>query len=113
MIGFLDICGFWDPSLAFVMGCGILVSFPAFYLAEAEGAKPKCAETFEKPGKSGDYGTLAAGAVLFGVGWGLVGICPGPGLAALVPNLLSGSAQGAYTNSLPAICEVSALRCAP
>lgn len=68
MIGFLDICGFWDPSLAFVMGCGILVSFPAFYLAEAEGAKPKCAETFEKPGKSGDYGTLAAGAVLFGVG---------------------------------------------
>lgn len=94
VLNFLDVAGYWDPSLAFVMGCGILVSFPAFYLAEAEGAKPRCAESFEKPSKSGDYATLTLGAILFGIGWGLVGICPGPALAGTVPNLLTSTPAG-------------------
>lgn len=94
VLNFLDVAGYWDPSLAFVMGCGIMVSFPAFYMAEAEDAKPRCVESFEKPSKTGDYGTLAVGAVLFGIGWGLVGICPGPGLAGFVPYLLSSSPAG-------------------
>mmetsp|Transcript_8349 Transcript_8349/g.15191 ORF Transcript_8349/g.15191 Transcript_8349/m.15191 type:complete len:347 (+) Transcript_8349:65-1105(+) len=93
VISFLDFFGAWDPSLAFVMGCGILVSFPAYYLAETR-EKPHCAAAFEKPPKTGNYGSLAAGAVLFGAGWGLVGICPGPGLAGVVPNLVLG--HGGY-----------------
>ncbi|CAK9001793.1 unnamed protein product [Durusdinium trenchii] len=97
VLNFLDVAGFWDPSLMFVMGCGMMVSFPAFYLAESDDAKPKCAEKFEKPGKTGDYGTLVVGAVLFGIGWGLVGICPGPGLAGVVPNLVtSDGGSGGY-----------------
>ncbi|CAJ1449432.1 unnamed protein product [Effrenium voratum] len=91
VLDFLDVAGYWDPSLAFVMGLGICVSFPAFYKGEKEGAKPVCAEKFENPPKTGDTGSLLIGAALFGLGWGLTGICPGPGLAGTVPNLVNSS----------------------
>ncbi|CAE7222701.1 unnamed protein product [Symbiodinium natans] len=96
VLDFLDFGGTWDPSLAFVMGLGLCISFPAFLIAEREGRKPLCGEdcSFEKPSKTGNYGSLVLGAVFFGLGWGLVGICPGPALAALIPNLVHGWGPG-------------------
>jgi len=96
VLDFLDFAGTWDPSLAFVMGLGLCVSFPAFLLAEREGQMPLCGEkcSFEKPSKTGDYGSLVLGATSFGLGWGMVGICPGPALAGLIPYLASGYGPG-------------------
>mmetsp|Transcript_36977 Transcript_36977/g.68926 ORF Transcript_36977/g.68926 Transcript_36977/m.68926 type:complete len:354 (-) Transcript_36977:397-1458(-) len=96
VLDFLDFGGTWDPSLAFVMGMGLCVSFPAFMVAEREGKTPLCGEecTFEKPSKTGNYGSLVLGAVFFGLGWGLVGICPGPAIAAMIPYLTSGYGPG-------------------
>ena len=96
VLDFLDFGGTWDPSLAFVMGLGLCVSFPAFRLAEREGSKPLFGEecSFEKPSKTGNYGSLVLGATFFGLGWGLVGICPGPALAGMIPYLMSGTGPG-------------------
>ena len=98
VLDFLDFGGTWDPSLAFVMGLGLCVSFPAFLFAENEDRKPFCGEdcSFEKPSKTGDYGSLVLGATFFGLGWGLVGICPGPALAAAVPYMIADGTAGLY-----------------
>ena len=80
--GFLDLFGAWDPSLALVMGGAILVAVAAFALAKrrhrtllgAEMSLPK-STTIDR--------RLLAGSAAFGVGWGLVGLCPGPALVAL------------------------------
>lgn len=82
VLGFLDVAGDWDPSLAFVMGGAILVSAPAFWIARRLRA-PVLGPRFEWPTRSDVDGRLIAGAVLFGIGWGLVGLCPGPALAVL------------------------------
>ena len=73
VIGFLDLGGAWDPSLAFVMAGAIGVGFWAFRGARA--ALPAPSTRIDRP--------LVVGSLLFGVGWGLVGYCPGPALAAL------------------------------
>ncbi|CAK9025939.1 unnamed protein product [Durusdinium trenchii] len=93
VMNFLDFGGYWDPSLAFVMGCGICVSGPAFILAEQLGKVTKpliegC--KFENPPKKGNYVPLVIGASFFGLGWGLCGLCPGPALAALIPKIVTG-----------------------
>jgi uncharacterized protein len=89
VLDFLDIGGTWDPSLAFVMGCGLCVSFPMFFWVERkDDRKPLCDGTFEKPPKYGDYKPLVLGALCFGSGWGLIGICPGPAWAAVIPFLV-------------------------
>jgi uncharacterized membrane protein YedE/YeeE len=80
--GFLDVAGDWDPSLAFVMGGAVSVAFIGFTLA-GRRATPLLAETFRRPTASGIDSSLLGGAVLFGLGWGLAGFCPGPALAAL------------------------------
>mmetsp|Transcript_79804 Transcript_79804/g.140860 ORF Transcript_79804/g.140860 Transcript_79804/m.140860 type:complete len:347 (-) Transcript_79804:114-1154(-) len=91
VLDFLDVGGTWDPSLAFVMGGGICVSFPAFFWAEKPEVKPLCAtKDFERPPKYGNYGDLVTGAVFFGLGWGLIGICPGPAIAGAIPYLTQG-----------------------
>eukprot|EP00928_Gymnodinium_smaydae_P058164 TRINITY_DN4138_c0_g1_i7.p1 TRINITY_DN4138_c0_g1~~TRINITY_DN4138_c0_g1_i7.p1 ORF type:complete len:179 (-),score=32.19 TRINITY_DN4138_c0_g1_i7:227-763(-) len=95
VLDFLDFAGTWDPSLAFVMGCGMAVSFPAMYFGDKAEKKPlneKC--SFEKPAKYGNYGTLILGASVFGLGWGLIGICPGPALTGFVPYASEGSGPG-------------------
>eukprot|EP00930_Biecheleria_cincta_P017753 TRINITY_DN1400_c1_g1_i1.p1 TRINITY_DN1400_c1_g1~~TRINITY_DN1400_c1_g1_i1.p1 ORF type:complete len:366 (+),score=46.92 TRINITY_DN1400_c1_g1_i1:65-1162(+) len=84
---FLDLGGTWDPSLAFVMGCGLCVSFPAYFFYDTPDNKPLCGGDFERPPKFGNYTSLVIGALLFGCGWGLIGICPGPALVGLIPNL--------------------------
>ncbi|CAE7384457.1 unnamed protein product [Symbiodinium sp. CCMP2592] len=98
VLDFLDFGGTWDPSLAFVMGLGLCVSFPAFLVAENEDRKPLCGEEckFERPSKTGDYGSLVLGATFFGLGWGLVGICPGPAIAAAIPNAVADGSPGLY-----------------
>lgn len=85
---FLDVGGTWDPSLAFVMGCGLCVSFPAFFIYDTVDNKPLSGGEFERPAKFGNYPTLVVGAVLFGCGWGLIGICPGPAVASVIPYLV-------------------------
>lgn len=82
VIGFLDIFGSWDPSLAVVMAAALAVSVPGFRLAD-RGAQPWFAGQYFRPGKSGVDLPLVAGAALFGIGWGLVGLCPGPALESL------------------------------
>eukprot|EP00933_Yihiella_yeosuensis_P009053 TRINITY_DN11483_c0_g1_i2.p1 TRINITY_DN11483_c0_g1~~TRINITY_DN11483_c0_g1_i2.p1 ORF type:complete len:399 (-),score=85.54 TRINITY_DN11483_c0_g1_i2:70-1266(-) len=98
VLDFLDFGGTWDPSLAFVMGCGLCVSFPVYFWSERGGQgkerTPLAAEKFEKPPKYGNYGTLIFGATSFGLGWGLIGICPGPAVAGFVPYAAEGYGNG-------------------
>ena len=85
VLGFLDLAGAWDPSLALVMGGAILVGFFGFFVASKRrvsllGAAmklpdPLLARQIDKK--------LVSGSLLFGAGWGLAGFCPGPGLVAL------------------------------
>ena len=84
--GFLDLFGRWDPTLAFVMGGAVLVMAIAWRLRRRMG-HPMFAETFVLPGRSDLDARLILGSALFGIGWGLAGLCPGPAIAslALVP----------------------------
>ena len=83
VIGFLDIAGDWDPSLALVMGGGLLVTVPAFRWV-LRMPQPLLEKQFFLPKLSAVDGKLILGAVLFGLGWGIAGFCPGPALTALV-----------------------------
>ena len=82
VLGFLDIAGAWDPSLALVMVGAVLVSFAGYRLALGRG-RPLFAETFQVPTAHRLDGRLIGGAALFGIGWGMVGFCPGPSISAL------------------------------
>jgi len=82
VIGFLDVAGRWDPTLLFVMGGALAVTVPAFPLV-VRRARPLLAEFFALPTRSKLDGSLIAGAIIFGIGWGIAGFCPGPALAAL------------------------------
>ena len=91
VLGFLDVFGAWDPSLAVVMAAALAVSVPGFRLA-GHNSRPWLAGQYFLPSKSGIDLPLMAGAALFGVGWGLVGLCPGPALeslATLSPGLIA------------------------
>lgn len=86
VIGFLDFGGIpsgaWDPSLAFVMGGALAVSAPAFYIAKLRG-KPLVGQLMIVPNKRDIDWRLVSGSLIFGIGWGLAGICPGPAITAL------------------------------
>jgi uncharacterized membrane protein YedE/YeeE len=86
VLGFLDIAGNWDPTLAFVMGGALLVAAPGFLLLRKRGAA-LTGGTLHLPGRSGIDGRLLGGAVLFGLGWGLGGFCPGPAIAGLATGV--------------------------
>lgn len=83
VIGFLDIAGAWDPTLLLVMGGGVAVTIPAFHWI-LKRPQPLFAEKFYLPSLKSVDRKLLLGAVLFGLGWGIAGFCPGPALAALV-----------------------------
>lgn len=82
VLGFLDLAGPWDPSLAFVMAGAVAVGFFAFLLAKKRRLSLLGAE-MKLPAAGRIDRRLVAGSLLFGAGWGLAGFCPGPGLVAL------------------------------
>ena len=82
VIGFLDITGNWDPSLMFVMIGAIVVSAPIFYLLRNK-TKPLFELNFEIPTVNNLDKQLILGSSLFGIGWGIVGFCPGPAISSL------------------------------
>ena len=80
--GFLDVFGGWDPTLAFVMGGALLVMAIAWRLVP-QMQQPLFAEKFSLPDRTDLTPELIGGATLFGIGWGIAGLCPGPGIAIL------------------------------
>lgn len=86
--GFLDLFGDWDPTLAFVMGGAVLV-MAIVWRIQPRLVRPLFAESFAVPSRRDLTPSLIGGAVLFGIGWGIAGLCPGPGLAALAIEPLS------------------------
>ena len=82
VIGFLDIAGNWDPSLAFVMGGAILVGVFAFAVARRR-TQSFLGGAMQLPDRRDVDARLVAGSALFGIGWGLAGFCPGPALVSL------------------------------
>ncbi len=87
VIGFLDVAGDWDPTLAFVMVGALLVAVPAYRLVPKRG-RPVLDEKFSLPEKKVIGALLVGGSALFGVGWALVSFCPGPAIAAFGTGLL-------------------------
>ncbi len=83
VLSFLDLAGAWDPSLAFVMGGAVLTATPLFLLAKRR-AQPLAGASYDDPDRLTIDRKLVIGAVLFGLGWGLAGICPGPALVDLI-----------------------------
>jgi uncharacterized membrane protein YedE/YeeE len=89
VIGFLDVAGRWDPTLAFVMGGALTVTLPAYSLI-LRRRRPLLDGEFHLPAKHAVDRPLIIGAAIFGLGWGLGGFCPGPALASLAsgsPNV--------------------------
>ena len=80
--GFLDVFGAWDISLALVMGGGLIVAMVGVQLAKRQQTS-WIGTLIEMPNKTVINKKLLIGAMLFGIGWGLVGICPGPGIVLL------------------------------
>src|SRR5580765_7352601 len=83
VLGFLDIFGGWDPSLAVVMAAALAVSVPGFVLVNGRSRPLLATGSFFWPTKRDIDSPLIVGAALFGIGWGLVGLCPGPALESL------------------------------
>jgi uncharacterized membrane protein YedE/YeeE len=82
VLGFLNIFGNWDPSLAFVMIGALIISSPFFYLFK-NNKKPVFADNFSYSNNKKLNKKLIIGSSLFGAGWGLAGLCPGPAIASL------------------------------
>src|SRR5437868_5226915 len=82
VLGFLDLFGAWDATLAFVMAGAVAVSSAGFALARRRG-RPALAPRHLWPTRNDIDAPLVAGSALFGLGWGLVGLCPGPALVNL------------------------------
>ncbi|MBW9333161.1 YeeE/YedE family protein [Herbaspirillum sp. RU 5E] len=91
VLGFLDLAGHWDPSLALVMAGAIAIGMPAFTLARRR-SRSLLGAPMQLPTARGIDRRLVLGSVLFGVGWGLAGICPGPALVLLGMGSLKGLA---------------------
>ncbi len=82
VLGFLDIAGLWDPSLAFVMGGAIIVGLGAFAVARRRTLS-FLGFNIKIPSHTHIDKRLVIGSLMFGVGWGIAGFCPGPGIVAL------------------------------
>ncbi len=89
VLGFLDIAGLWDPSLALVMVGGIVVAFIAFTLSKKMPHSLLQAK-FNWPEATAVTRPLLIGSTLFGLGWGLVGLCPGPALVLAGSGAIEG-----------------------
>lgn len=82
VVGFLDITGQWDATLLFVMGGALAVTIPLFPWV-LRLAQPFFEDRFYLPSNTRIDFRLIAGAIIFGIGWGIAGFCPGPALASL------------------------------
>jgi len=82
VLAFLDVAGNWDPTLAFVMGGALIPSAVGYWLS-TRMRRPLLDQQFRIPQNRTVDSKLLAGAAIFGIGWGLVGFCPGPAIAAL------------------------------
>lgn len=90
VLGFLDVLGRWDPTLAFVMAGALATSAAGYAFARRQG-RPVFAAEHLWPTRTDIDQPLVLGSVLFGIGWGLVGLCPGPALenlASLSPSVV-------------------------
>lgn len=83
VLGFLDVAGAWDPTLAFVLAAALVPSSLAYAIVRRM-KRPLMADEFCIPQNRIIEKRLLAGAALFGIGWGLVGLCPGPAIAGMV-----------------------------
>ncbi|MBU2408316.1 MAG: YeeE/YedE family protein [Gammaproteobacteria bacterium] len=83
VLAFLDVAGAWDPTLAYVMGAALVPSAIAYWIRQRMD-RPLLAPGFAIPENRRLDRSLISGAAMFGIGWGLVGLCPGPALAGLV-----------------------------
>lgn len=109
VIGFLDVTGAWNPSLIFVMGGALLVFAPAYHFLIKPQAKALSGDVLSLPTKVQLDSKLISGAALFGVGWGLAGICPGPAITSLafgnldivifIASMVSGSLLAKYVTA--------------
>src|SRR5688572_4660119 len=91
VLGFLDVFGAWDPSLAVLMATALAVSYAGFAIARRQ-SRPVLAPRSLWPSRTDIDRPLVAGSMLFGLGWGLVGLCPGPAienLATLSPGIVA------------------------
>jgi uncharacterized membrane protein YedE/YeeE len=113
VLGFLDVTGNWDPSLLLVLGGAVAVTVIAFRLILRRPA-PVLEEKFKLPAAKFIDGPLVVGAAIFGIGWGISGYCPGPGIALLaapgwetwvfIPAVLAGAfLHKALTSSLAGV----------
>ncbi len=88
VLGFLDLAGAWDPSLALVMGGAIAVGLPGFALARKR-QRSLLGEPMQLPVSKAVDAPLVIGSALFGAGWGLAGYCPGPALVGITAGMES------------------------
>ncbi|WP_312409656.1 DUF6691 family protein [Comamonas sp.] len=86
VLGFLDIAGAWDPSLALVMGSAIALGLPGFALARRR-SRSLLGAPMQSPARQTIDAPLLFGSALFGIGWGLAGYCPGPALVGTAAGL--------------------------
>ena len=82
VLSFLDVFGNWDPSLIFVMGGAILFTSPLFFLLKKNN-NLILADKLDLPKKNSIDKSLVVGSLLFGIGWGSVGFCPGPAISSI------------------------------
>ena len=116
VLGFLDILGRWDPTLAFVMAGALVISNAGYTLARRQ-SRPLLAARHLWPSRTDIDQPLIIGSLLFGIGWGLVGLCPGPALenlASLSPRvvvfviaMIGGmSAQDLWQRRVPSVVAI-------
>ncbi|QCI65775.1 YeeE/YedE family protein [Phreatobacter stygius] len=84
--GFLDVTGNWDPSLAFVLGGAVMVAGLGTWL-QRKLQRPAFDRAFDLPADTAIDRRLVVGSAIFGLGWGMAGLCPGPAVASLVLGL--------------------------
>lgn len=86
VLNFFDVGGQWDPSLALVFAGAVAVSTPAYQRILRARRSPVVGSAFKLPGNNDITPSLIGGSAIFGIGWGLAGFCPGPGIAALATS---------------------------